>query len=100
MDLDLKIKAMETVVDEHQECLNKSEKALYALYLERAKRDYGVSAGCTVWDLCRDKKFIVSEIQWFGSRRGKPWLEGYVVKKDGTPGKVEQYIGTDWEVKK
>jgi hypothetical protein len=66
------------------------------LRASQAKLQHGVVCGSIVSS--RGKTYKVSMIDMgisFDGKR-KPWLRGFVQKKDGTFGKVERCIFNDW----
>jgi hypothetical protein len=57
---------------------------------DRVRRTYGTMKGC---------EFVVHEVHHIASRssRGKPWVSGYMIRKDGTPGTQLKNLYYEWE---
>jgi len=60
--------------------------------------DFGIKVGMTVKSGRNGKLYQVARLGYFYSRKSEPSLEGYPIKKDGTPGERIQYIGEDWTI--
>jgi len=68
---------------------------IYEIHLAEIKEQFGVELGSFVKDR-RGYTFKVGLIdtEW----QGRPWLEGFKIKKNGDPSQRMQYIGTQWEL--
>ena len=76
-----------------QDELSKVGIAIYNARLLEAKDKYGVEIGGIV--SCRGKEYRVVEID---TSWGRPWLTGNPRLKDGTFGKANRNLFSDWEV--
>jgi hypothetical protein len=58
---------------------------------DRVRKTLGPTKGC---------EFIVHQVHYISSANspsGKPWVSGYQIKKDGTPGLSLKHLYYEWE---
>ncbi len=72
-------------------------KEIREYWLNKHKEDFGVSPGVIV-ELKDGKMAMIDSVDAREAYNRRPWVKGYVQKKDGNYGKALRNLYSDWKV--
>ena len=96
MTKEQRLKALEAEYESLQPQLQMLSIGIHELRCDIVKEKYHFDIGTIV--ICDGKVFQVAKIYRIWND-GKPWLQGRILKKDGTWGKALIHLWCEWEVK-
>ena len=68
---------------------------IYEIRIAEIKEQFGVEVG----SLVKDNAGAIFKVGLINTKwEGRPWLEGFKMKKNGDPSRRMQYIGFQWEL--